>query len=79
MRVKAAGENGIFQPRGKELVWSPTQWRAFLEECLRDGWEGVQVEFRHRVFEPNQATPQRTVFIISGWIWLKRMRLKGPQ
>ncbi len=59
----AAGENQIFQPRGKDLVWSPSQWRAFLGECHRDGWEGAQAEFRHRVFEPNRGnSPAQSIY-----------------
>ncbi len=38
---------------GSGAVWSQAQWKAFLAESARAGWQLTQAEFRHHAFETN--------------------------
>src|SRR2546422_680940 len=46
--------------------WSEPQWRQFLEDSQRAGWELAHIEFRHNRFDTDEAgKPQQSYFYFS--------------
>src|SRR6266480_560895 len=42
-------------PTGVGPQWSEPQWRQFLEQSQRAGWELARIEFRHNRFDTDEA------------------------
>jgi hypothetical protein len=64
------------QPAGPGPPWSGLQWRRFLEESQRDGWELAQVEFRHnRVDTDTAGRPRESRFYFSANL-VNRLRVE---
>ena len=47
------------EPGGMVPKWSDQQWRRFLAESQRAGWELAQVEFRHNRFDTDETGQPR--------------------
>ena len=43
------------EPTGVGPQWSEPQWRQFLEQSQRAGWELAHIEFRHNRFDTDEA------------------------
>src|SRR3989449_1064302 len=43
------------EPTGVGSQWSEPEWRRFLEQSQRAGWELAHIEFRHNRFDTDQA------------------------
>ncbi|MDW8308764.1 MAG: CRTAC1 family protein [Verrucomicrobiales bacterium] len=56
----------LHEPAGSAAALSAAQWRAFVEDIARSGWQLAQVEFRHVRFDLDPAgQPRQSTFYFS--------------
>jgi len=73
---KLAHEIELREPGGIGPRWSDRQWRDFLEESRRAGWDLAHAEFRHTSFETDGAgRPLQSQFYFAAHL-INRVRVE---